>query len=177
MLAEYELGEVIFSQKEIEDRAAVLGAEISKDYEGKQLILVGILRGAVMWMSEVMKHITGDVEIDFMALSSYGALTKSSGVVKINMDLNCDVTGKDVLIIEDIVDSGTTLTYLKGYLEGRNPSSVKICTLLDKPTGRRTELEADYVGFECPPVFIVGFGLDVNQKYRNLPYITSVVTE
>jgi hypoxanthine phosphoribosyltransferase len=112
-----------------------------------------------------------------MALSSYGALTKSSGVVKINMDLNCDITDKDVLIVEDIVDSGMTLSYLKGYLEGRNPRSIKICTLLDKPTGRRTEIDADYVGFLCPDAFIVGFGLDVNQKYRNLPYITAVETE
>ena len=135
-------------------------------------MLVGILRGAVLWMADIMKNVDLDMTIDFMAVSSYGAATKSSGVVKINKDLDTDIDGKDVIIVEDIVDSGVTLNYLKGYFESRGAKSVKVCALLDKPAGRRIEIDVDYIGFTVDDRFIVGYGLDYDQKYRNLPYIT-----
>jgi len=171
---QYVQGEVIFTREQIESRAAEIGEEISRDYEGKTIVVIGILRGAVMWMSQLVKSISVDTEIDFMAVSSYGASTKSSGIVKINKDLDGSITGKHVMIVEDIVDSGVTLNYLKEYLEHMMPASLKICALLDKPTGRKIDISADYVGFTVGDVFIVGYGLDVNQKYRNLPFITSV---
>jgi hypoxanthine phosphoribosyltransferase len=170
----YALDEVIISEEEIEQRAAEIAAEISRDFAGEPVIFVGILRGAVMWMSEVLKNVDLIAEIDFMAVSSYGAATKSSGVVKINKDLESSITGKNVIIVEDIVDSGTTLNYLKEYLLTHEPKALKICTLLNKPSGRKTEIQVDYVGFTVGDVFIVGYGLDVDQCYRNLPYITSV---
>ncbi|MEA4922243.1 MAG: hypoxanthine phosphoribosyltransferase [Eubacteriaceae bacterium] len=166
------VGDVMITQKEIEKRAGEIGGQITKDYKGENVILIGILRGAVMWMTDLMKNIDLDLEIDFMACSSYGAATKTSGVVKINKDLDSDIEGKHVIIVEDIVDSGITLSYLKGYLANRNPKSIKICSLLDKPEGRRTDLNADYVGFTVEDKFIVGYGLDFNQKYRQLPYIS-----
>lgn len=166
------IGEVMISQEEIEKRAKEIGAQIENDFAGEGVILVGILRGAVMWMTDLMKNINLDVEIDFMACSSYGAATKTSGVVKINKDLDSDIEGKNVIIVEDIVDSGITLEYLTGYLENRNPKSISICALLDKPAGRRNQLKADYIGFTVEDKFIVGYGLDFNQKYRQLPYIS-----
>ena len=169
-----ELGEIIISQEEIEKRAVEIGEKITKDYDNEEVYVIGILKGAVLWMSEVLKHIDLPTRIDFMAVSSYGASTKSSGVVKINKDLDDSVEGKNVIIMEDIVDSGITLNYLKEYLQGMHPKSLKICTLLDKPEGRKKDIDVDYVGFEVGNVFIVGFGLDFNQRYRNLPYITSV---
>ncbi len=166
------IGEVMITEEQIRSRAKEIGAQITKDFEGEEVVLVGILRGAVPWMVDLMKNIDLDVKIDFMACSSYGAATKSSGVVKINKDLDTVIEGKNVIVVEDIVDSGTTLEYLKGYLANRNPKSVRICSLLDKPTGRKVELEADYVGFVVPDCFIVGYGLDFDQSYRQLPYIT-----
>jgi len=166
------VGEVMISHEEILKRAAEIGAQITSDYEGQGVTLVGILRGAVPWMADVMKYIDLDVEIDFMACSSYGAATKSSGVVKINKDLDADIEDRNIIIVEDIIDSGITLKYLKGYLDNRGPRSIKTCTLLDKPEGRRTDMEADYVGFTVGNQFIVGYGLDFNQKYRQLPYIS-----
>ena len=167
-----QVGEVLIREEEIVERARELGKEISDRHESDEVILVGILRGAVMWMTELMKHIDLDITIDFMVCSSYGSSTKSSGVVRIDKDLSSDIEGKSVIIVEDIVDSGVTLNYLKGYLEGRKPKSVEICSLLDKPSGRRADIEADYVGFTVDDMFIVGYGLDYDQRYRQLPYIS-----
>ena len=166
------VGEVMITEEEIRERAAEIGEQITNDYKGEGVILIGILRGAVPWMADIMKHIALDVEIDFIACSSYGATTKTSGVVKINKDLDSDIEGKNVIIVEDIVDSGITLNYLKGYLENRKPKSIRICALLDKPEGRRADIKADYVGFTVEDKFIIGYGLDFNQKYRQLPYIS-----
>lgn len=167
------VGTVMITQEQIYKRAEEIGAQITQDFSGESVLVVGILKGAVLWMADVVKHIAlDDVSIDFMACSSYGAATKSSGVVRILKDLDQSIEGKNVIIVEDIVDSGITLNYLKQYLEGRQPKTIKVCSLLDKPEGRRTELEADYVGFTVEDKFIVGYGLDYDQKYRNLPYIS-----
>ena len=166
------VGNVMITQEQISKRAAEIAREIEKDFCGQQIVLVGILRGAVMWMVDIMKNVGLDMVIDFMSVSSYGSSTKSSGIVKINKDLDTDIEGKNVIIIEDIVDSGTTLNYLKGYFENRDAKTVKICTLLDKPEGRRVEIDVDYIGFTVDDRFIVGYGLDYDQKYRNLPYIS-----
>lgn len=171
------IGTVLITEEQIREKAAEIGKQISEDYAGKEIILVGILRGAVPWMAEIMKRITLDMTIDFMAVSSYGAATKTSGVVKINKDLETDIEGKDLIIVEDIVDSGVTLNYLEGYLRSRGAASVKLCSLLDKPEGRRVDIKADYVGFTVDDRFIVGYGLDYAQKYRNLPYITWLESE
>lgn len=165
-------GTVLFTKEQIEARAAELGAQISKDYEGEPLYLIGTLRGAVVWMADLMKNITNEAEIDFMVASSYGSGTTSSGVVKIKKDLDGDIYGKNVIIIEDIVDTGTTLKYLREHLADRNPKSIRICTLLDKPSRRVVDLQADYVGFSIENLFVIGYGLDYDQKYRNLPYIS-----
>lgn len=166
------VGEIMITQEQIWKRAEEIGAQITKDYEGEEVVLIGILRGAVLWMGDIMKNVDLDITIDFMAVSSYGASTKSSGIVKIVKDLDSDIEGKHVIIVEDIVDSGTTLSYLKQYLKNRHTKSVRICTLLDKPTGRKANIKADYTGFEVEDKFIVGYGLDFDQKYRNLPYIS-----
>ncbi len=171
------IGTVLITEEQIREKAEEIGRQISEDYAGKEITLVGILRGAVPWMADVMKRITLDMTIDFMAVSSYGAATKSSGVVKINKDLETDIDGKDIIIVEDIVDSGVTLNYLEGYLKSRGAASVKLCSLLDKPEGRRVDIKADYVGFTVDDRFIVGYGLDYDQKYRNLPYITWLESE
>jgi hypoxanthine phosphoribosyltransferase len=174
MSNDYELDGVIISREEIENRAKEIAGQITEDYKGEEIYVIGILKGAVLWMSEVLKNLDVVTKIDFMAVSSYGASTKSSGVVKINKDLDDSVEGKNVIIMEDIVDSGVTLNYLKEYLTGMHPKSLRICTLLDKPEGRKKAIDVDYVGFEVGHVFIVGFGLDYNQRFRNLPYITSL---
>lgn len=166
------VGEIMITQEQINERARQIGAQITEDYKGEDVVLIGILRGAVLWMGDIMKNVDLDMIIDFMAVSSYGASTKSSGVVKIIKDLDSDIEGKNVIIVEDIVDSGTTLNYLKHYLQNRNTKSVRICTLLNKPAGRRVEIDVDYIGFEVDDRFIVGYGLDFDQKYRNLPYIS-----
>jgi len=172
MAGKETIGKVLFTGKDIEKRAKEIGKQISKDYAGEELVLLGTLKGAVMWMSELLKNITIDVKIDFISASSYGSNTTSPGVVKITKDVGLDLYNQNVLIIEDIVDSGNTLKFLKEYLSDRNPKSVKICTMLDKPSRRTQNLEADYVGFVVEDLFIVGFGLDYDQKYRNLPYIS-----
>lgn len=171
------IGEVMITEEEIEAKAREIGQRITEDYAGEEIVLVGILRGAVVWMTELMKNIDLDVKIDFMACSSYGASTKSSGVVKINKDLDSDIEDKNVIIVEDIVDSGLTLEYLKEYLGNRGPKSVKVCALLDKPAGRKVDIDADYYGFTVGNQFIVGYGLDYNQSYRQLPYITVLKSE
>ena len=165
------IGKVLFTEEQIRQRAAELGKQISEDYAGEEIYLVGTLKGAVMWMGDLMKHITNDTQIDFVVASSYGSGTTSSGVVKVKKDLDGDIYGKNVIIIEDIVDTGTTLKFLKAHLADRNPKSIKVCTLLDKPTGRKVELKPDYTCFTVPPAFVVGFGLDYEDYYRNLPFV------
>lgn len=166
------IGTVMITQEQINEKAAEIARKIEADFAGQEIVLIGILRGAVLWMADIMKNVNLDMTIDFMACSSYGSSTKSSGVVKINKDLDTDIEDKNVIIVEDIVDSGTTLSYLKSYLENRNAKCVRICTLLDKPDGRKVDIDVDYIGFTVDDKFIVGYGLDYDQKYRNLPYIT-----
>ena len=161
------IGTIMITQQEINDRAAEIGKMIEEDFKGEPVVLVGILRGAVLWMADIMKNVDLEMTIDFMAVSSYGSATKSSGIVKINKDLDTDINGKNVIIVEDIVDSGTTLNYLKGYFESRAAKVVKICTLLDKPEGRKVDIDVDYIGFTVDDRFIIGYGLDYDQKYRN----------
>ncbi len=168
----YDFSEVLISEKEIENRIAELGEQITRDYAGKSLLLIGILKGSVIFMADLMRRIRLDVEMDFMSVSSYGGATSSSGVVRILKDLDEDIRGKNVLIVEDIIDTGLTLTYIKEYLEKRAPESLRIVTLLDKPARRKVDLEIDYIGFEVEDKFIVGYGLDIDQKYRHLPYVS-----
>ena len=162
---------VLYSEEELEAKCAELGAQISKDYEGKNLLLVSVLKGAVVFMTDLMRHITVPCSIDFMVVSSYGSGVKTSGVVKIVKDLDADLAGKDLLIVEDILDTGMTLHYLKQLLQDRNPNSIRIATLLDKPERRCAAVRADYVGYQVPDEFVVGYGLDYDEKYRNLPYV------
>ena len=164
MAAKDTIGKVLFTEKDIQKRAKELGKEITKEYAGEELILLGTLKGAIMWMSELMKYIELDTKIDFVAASSYGSSTSSSGVVKITKDIGMDIYNKNVLIIEDIVDTGYTLKYLKEYLSDRNPKSVKICTMLDKPSRRKEKLTPDYIGFQVEDLFIVGYGLDMTRS-------------
>ena len=168
----YDFTEVLISREQLADKVAELGAQISGDYKGEELFLIGILKGSVPFMADLMRAITLDVEMDFMSVSSYGSGTKTSGVVRILKDLDSDIAGKNVLIVEDIIDSGLTLAYLKEYLAKRNPKSIKIVTMLSKPARRKADIEADYTGFVVDDKFIVGYGLDIDQKYRNLPYIS-----
>ena len=162
---------VLISEQDVDARIAEIGAQISKEYEGKQVHLICILKGSVYFTCELAKRISVPVTMDFMSVSSYGDGTSSSGVVKIAKDLDETIEGKDVIVIEDIIDSGRTLSYLLEILQKRNPSSMKLCTLLDKPDRRVRDVKVDYVGFAIPDEFVVGYGLDYAQKYRNLPYI------
>ena len=162
---------VMISEEDVDARIEEIGKQISKDYEGKQVHLICILKGSVFFVCELAKRITVPVSLDFMSVSSYGDGTTSSGIVKIAKDLDETLEGKEVLIVEDIIDSGRTLYYLMDVLEKRNPKSLRLCTLLDKPDRRVTDVKVDYVGFEIPDEFVVGYGLDYAQKYRNLPYI------
>lgn len=175
MEKELVFGEIMISEDEIQKRIAEMGKEISKDYEGETILTICVLKGACIFMSDLLKNITTDTNIDFMAVSSYGAETSSSGVVRILKDLDSGIEGKHVLIVEDIVDSGLTLHYLRDYLLGRKPKTLKICTLLDKPERREADISPDYTGFVIENKFIVGYGLDYQEKYRNLPYITCLV--
>ena len=168
----YDFSEVLISREQLADKVAELGAKISEDYQGESLFLIGILKGSVPFMADLMRAITLDVEMDFMSVSSYGSGTKTSGVVRILKDLDSDIAGRNVLIVEDIIDSGLTLAYLKEYLSKRNPKSLKIVTMLSKPARRKADIEADYTGFVVEDKFIVGYGLDIDQKYRNLPDIS-----
>ncbi len=161
----------LVSEKDVDERIVELGKQISKDYEGKQVHLICVLKGGVFFMCELAKRISVPVSMDFMSVSSYGDDAKSSGVVKIVKDLDEAIEGKDVLIVEDIIDSGRTLYYLIDILKKRNPKSVHLCTLLDKPERRVKDVKVDYVGFNIPDEFVVGYGLDYAQKYRNLPFI------
>jgi hypoxanthine phosphoribosyltransferase len=163
-----EIGETLVSSEELERRVAELGAQISRDYEGRDLVLIGVLKGAVVFLADLMRHLTVPCEVDFMAVSSYGSQTDSSGVVRILKDLDASIAGRDVLIVEDIIDSGLTLQYLLRNLRARDPRSLEVCALLTKPERRRVDLPTRYVGFEIPNKFVVGYGLDYAQRYRNL---------
>lgn len=167
--------QVLISQEELSARTVELGKQLSKDYDGKEIHMICVLKGGVMFMSDLSKEISVPVSMDFMAVSSYGNETSSSGIVKIVKDLDEAIEGKDVLIVEDIIDSGRTLSYLVQILNDRKPNSIKICTLLDKPDRRVVEVDVDYVGFEIPDLFVLGYGLDYEQFYRNLPYIGNMV--
>jgi len=163
--------DVLISEEDVEKRIAELGKIISEEYEGKEIHMICVLKGGVFFMCELAKYITVPVTMDFMSVSSYGDETSSSGVVKIVKDLDEPLEGKNVLVVEDIIDSGRTLSYLMEILEKRQPNSMKLCTLLDKPDRRVREVRVDHVGFEIPDEFVVGYGLDYKQRYRNLPYI------
>ena len=168
---------VPYTEEQVNNRIREMGEQISKDYAGKSVHLVGILKGATFFTCELAKRITVPVTIDFMSVSSYGDATESSGVVKITKDLDEPLEGKDVLVVEDIVDTGNTLSYLLDNLQKRGSSSVRLCSLLNKPDRRIKEVDVDYTGFVIPDAFVVGYGLDYAQKYRNLPYIGIVETE
>lgn len=166
-----DVAEVLLEASAIQHKVAEIGQAITRDYQGKDLGLICILKGAVVFMSDLIRHIELPVTLDFMAISSYGAGTKSSGVVRILKDLDHPIEGQHILIVEDIVDTGLTLRYLVENLRSRRPASLKVCTLLDKPSRRRVECVPDYNGFQIPDCFVVGYGLDYNERYRNLPYI------
>jgi hypoxanthine phosphoribosyltransferase len=169
------IGETLVSRDELQRRIAELGERISRDYEGRELILVGVLKGAVLFLADLMRHLDLPCEIDFMAVSSYGSQTDSSGVVRILKDLDASIKDRHVLIVEDIVDSGLTLQYLKRNLEARDPASLAVCALLTKPERLRADLEPpEYVGFEIPNRFAIGYGLDHAQKYRNLDFVAAL---
>ncbi len=171
-MADMTIGTILFTEEQIQKRAEELGAQITKDYQGEELVLIGTLKGAILWMADLMKRIDLDTEIDFIVASSYGKNTTTSGIVKISKDVELDLEGKHVLIVEDIVDSGVTLKRLTEYFAERKAKSVKVCSLLDKPSRRITDIKPDYLGFEVEDLFIIGYGLDFDQKYRNLPYIS-----
>jgi hypoxanthine phosphoribosyltransferase len=169
------IGEILVQPDELQHRVRELGAEISRDYSGSHdLLLIGVLKGAVFFLADLMRHIAIPCEVDFMAVSSYGSSTDSSGVVRILKDLDAPLEGRDVLIVEDIVDSGLTLQYLMRTLQTRGPSSLEVCALLTKPERRKAEIPARYVGFEIPDRFAIGYGLDYAERYRNLPYVATL---
>lgn len=162
---------ILFSEEQLETCVQVLGEQITKDYKGKELVVIGILKGSSIFTSDLVRKINLPLDMDFMVVSSYGNATESTGVVRILKDLENSVENKHLLIVEDIIDSGLTLKYLKEVLQTRNPASVKICTLLDKPAGRKENIAIDYCGHEVPDEFIVGYGIDYAERYRNLPYV------
>ncbi|MEL7624192.1 MAG: hypoxanthine phosphoribosyltransferase [Clostridiales bacterium] len=169
-----ELAQIIITEEEIKQRVAELGAQITADYQGRDLFVICILKGAAVFMSDLIRQIKVPVEIDFMSLSSYGASTKTSGVVRMLRDLDREIAGKHILVVEDIVDTGLTLSYLKENLMVRKPASLKICTFLDKPSRRQVDLKPDYCGREIEDYFVIGYGLDFNEKGRELPYVAIV---
>ena len=169
------IGEILVPAEDLQRRVRELAAEVSQDYAGKDLILVGVLKGAVLFLSDLMRHLDIPCEVDFMAVASYGSATKSSGVVRILKDLDASIEGRDVLIVEDIVDSGLTLAYLRKNLAARAPASMEVCALLVKEGLQKVDLDLRYVGFRIPPRFVVGYGLDVSERYRNLPRIHEFV--
>ena len=172
---EPEIGEILVEADQLTRRIRELGEQISRDYEGKDLLLVGVLKGAVFFLSDLMRHISIPCEVDFMAVASYGSATDSSGVVRILKDLDAAIEGRDVLIVEDIVDSGLTLKYLLRNLGARGPASLEVCALLTKPERRKVDLPIRYVGFEIPNEFAIGYGLDHGERFRNLPYVAALV--
>jgi len=165
------VGEVLVEREALAERVVELAAEISRDYEGQDLLLVGVLKGAVFFLSDLMRHLETECEVDFMAVSSYGSSTDSSGVVRILKDLDADLTGRHVLVVEDIIDSGLTLSWLLSNLRSRGPATVEVATMLRKPEAAKVEVDVRYVGFDIPNEFVVGYGLDYAEKYRNLPFV------
>lgn len=166
-----DMQSILFSEAQLAARINELGAQISKDFDGKSPLFVGVLKGSFVFMADLMRQVTIPCSMDFMAVSSYGNKSQTTGAVKIYLDLNEDIENRHIIIVEDILDSGLTLNYLVNYLSGRNPASIHIVTLLDKPDRRTSEVRADYAGFIVPDAFVVGYGLDYAEKYRNLPYI------
>ncbi len=171
---ERAVGEVLVDEDALATRIAELGAEVSADYEGRELLLVGVLKGAVFFMADFMRHLTVPCEVDFMAISSYGASTDSSGVVRILKDLDINIEARHVLVLEDIIDSGLTLSYLIRNLEAREPATLEVCALLTKPERREIDVPVRYIGFEIPNRFVIGYGLDFGERYRNLPYVAAL---
>jgi hypoxanthine phosphoribosyltransferase len=174
MLRDPSIGEMLVQADDLRHRVRELGAEITRDYEGRDLVLIGVLKGAVFFLSDLMRHIEIPCEVDFMAVASYGSATDSSGVVRILKDLDATIEGRDVLIVEDIVDSGLTLSYLLRTLQARGPRSLEVCALLTKPERRKVDLPTRYVGFEIPNRFAIGYGLDHGERYRNLPFVAAL---
>jgi hypoxanthine phosphoribosyltransferase len=172
-----QIGEILVQPDELKERVRALGRQVTADYEGRDLMLVGVLKGAVFFLADVMRAIDLPCEVDFMAVASYGSATDSSGVVRILKDLDTSIQGRDVLIVEDIVDSGLTLQYLMRNLGARNPASLEVCALLTKPDRRKVDVPIRYVGFEIPDRFAIGYGLDHAERYRNLPYVAALQEE
>lgn len=171
---EGEVGEVVVSEDQIQEKIRELGARITDDYRGRELLMVGVLKGAFMMMSDLAREIELPLEFDFMAVSSYGSATRTSGVVRILKDLDYEISGRHVLLVEDIIDSGLTLNYLLRNLKTRKPASLEVCALLRKKGIQKVPIDVRYEGFEIPPVFVIGYGLDYSQRYRNLPYVASL---
>ena len=165
------VGQILIEEDRLRERVAELGEEVSQDYAGKDLLLVGVLKGAVFFMADLMRHLAVPCEVDFMAITSYGAATDSSGVVRILKDLDINIEGREVLIVEDIIDSGLTLSYLMRNLEAREPASLEVCALMTKEGRREIDVPVRYIGFEIPSRFVIGYGLDFAERYRNLPYV------
>jgi hypoxanthine phosphoribosyltransferase len=174
MLQDEHIGEILVQADELQHRIKEIAAEVSRDYEGRDLLLIGVLKGAVFFLSDLMRQLDIPCEVDFMAVASYGSSTDSSGVVRILKDLDAPLEGRNVLIVEDIVDSGLTLQYLMRTLEARGPASIEVCALLTKPDRRKVDMPARYVGFEIPDKFAIGYGLDYAERYRNLPYVATL---
>jgi hypoxanthine phosphoribosyltransferase len=169
-----QVGETLVAEADLQRRVKELGVEISADYEGRDLVMIGVLKGAILFLADLMRELSVPCEVDFMAVSSYGSSTDSSGVVRILKDLDASIEGRDVLVVEDIIDSGLTLHYLIKNLRARNPASLEVCALLTKPERRRIDLPIRYVGFEIANRFAIGYGLDHGQRYRNLPYVAAL---
>jgi len=172
-----DIKDILFSEEMIRNRVKELGEELSNDYAGKKLLIIGVLKGCFMFLADLVRYIDLECEIRFLTASSYGFSSVTSGKVNIDRDIDFDVTGKDVLILEDILDSGITLTALRAFVAKHKPASLKLCTFLDKPERRQLPIVADYTGFECPNEFVVGYGLDYGERYRNLPYVASLKPE
>lgn len=167
----YKVVDTLINEEELKSKVKELAKKIENDYKDEEILLIGVLKGACVFISDLIRNMDLDVSLDFMAVSSYGMSTESSGVVKIIKDLDVDIEDKNVLVVEDIIDTGLTLKYLSENLKSRNPKSLRICTLLDKPERRKCELDVDYIGFKIPDEFVVGYGIDCAEKFRNLPYV------